>query len=632
MSYLIQPDSDVILLRNIPLDLSQEHSICFDDAGQQERYFKGEGRAKFTLTTYSYQRHSLGVIKVEKCADDLYDVNYMMFRNTAFGNKWFYAFVTDVEYINNVTTAVYYKIDPLQTWLFDFNIGQSFVVREMPKDDYANEQLVDEPLETGEYVVSHLATGGFSAITDSDWYNTRICVLVTNAIINVINSSSPFFVNPLTSGDLYVYPPIYQENASPQNPRLFELGDVGSVRCNNMSTGLLPLLFPNNDLGRSNLQWYIRFLESANASNSIVTMFIVPHFVDVSYSMTPYTQGTDKYYKVSAVIDDGNQQFKISRPSWVGTTDNPLPNTEIRNMKLYNYPYCFPFISDGEGDIQPFKPQYFYDNDGFFNFEFMYSCTSTLDLCFIPNNYKGMALNLNESYAITKCPQIPWITDYYNTYWAEQKVNITSSLIGDFLSAGSEILGGIQASAPAFNKLNYANANYGRLLRRGHAPQTIMKQQRSEIMQNMSNSSLGALAPVIDIGQTLGNLGIARHTSDRNHGVPTTDILAVRNIFKPYYGIMSITKEMAQVIDDYFTRFGYATHRSKVPNWRTNQRPVFNYVQTKDTVIDGHLPQEDAEEIVNIFEKGITWWHRTGNNIGNYTLNNRASSRGQYRT
>ena len=108
----IEPNSDIKIYRSIPLDTDYNHTLYFANVTQQNAYFHGNiNNLKYTLTSQSYQRVTEGKMKVEKNALDLYDCNYMAFRNTSFGQKWFYAFITKVEYINNSTCEIDYSID-----------------------------------------------------------------------------------------------------------------------------------------------------------------------------------------------------------------------------------------------------------------------------------------------------------------------------------------------------------------------------------------------------------------------------------------------------------------------------------------------------------------------------------------
>jgi len=65
-------------------------------------------------------------IFLEDVADYFYDCNYLCFQNGGFGNKWLYAFISDILYINENCTAITFEIDVMQTWLFDFEIKKSF--------------------------------------------------------------------------------------------------------------------------------------------------------------------------------------------------------------------------------------------------------------------------------------------------------------------------------------------------------------------------------------------------------------------------------------------------------------------------------------------------------------------------
>lgn len=55
----------------------------------------------------------------------------MMYQNTHYSNKWFYAFILGMEYVNDNMTRIVITTDPFQTWQFDITFMQSFVEREM---------------------------------------------------------------------------------------------------------------------------------------------------------------------------------------------------------------------------------------------------------------------------------------------------------------------------------------------------------------------------------------------------------------------------------------------------------------------------------------------------------------------
>jgi hypothetical protein len=104
---------------------------------------------KKTFTAQSYQRVKKWVMRLEVLADDIYDYNYMMFQNTSFGSKWFYAFITNVEYINNSVSEITYELDVMQTWLFEATVKPSYVERETAETDVIGANIAPEPIDIG---------------------------------------------------------------------------------------------------------------------------------------------------------------------------------------------------------------------------------------------------------------------------------------------------------------------------------------------------------------------------------------------------------------------------------------------------------------------------------------------------
>ena len=153
----IEPNTTIRLLRNIKIDNSYENTIYFSSKSAQYNYFVG--KTKYVLDYNSYQRHSKGRMRIQLLADNIYDCNYMMFQNSSYNNKWFYAFITNVEYINNVTSEITYEIDVMQTWFLDCTLGVSYVEREHTVTDEIGEHINPEPVDTGDFVCESMEMG-----------------------------------------------------------------------------------------------------------------------------------------------------------------------------------------------------------------------------------------------------------------------------------------------------------------------------------------------------------------------------------------------------------------------------------------------------------------------------------------
>lgn len=153
------PGSVIKILRDVPLDNTYKDTLTFGSKADQTAYFSA--KAKFTYSNTTYQRINT-TVKVQFTVDDLYDCNYIMFQNSNYGTKWFYAFIVNYEYINANTTEIQFEIDAMQTWAFDYTVHPSFVSREHIQVDSIGANLVPENLETGEYVVNGYTSGGVS--------------------------------------------------------------------------------------------------------------------------------------------------------------------------------------------------------------------------------------------------------------------------------------------------------------------------------------------------------------------------------------------------------------------------------------------------------------------------------------
>lgn len=148
MAYIV-PNSTVLLLHNVPLDSSYQHTIYWGTPIAQAQWFQQQTIANGAFSQLAYVRPETGIIRVQQVADKLYACNYMMYRNTAYGDKWFYAFVDQVIYISDICTEIRFTIDELQTWFFEANFRPCLVERNHLGVDIPGSSVTTEPVEIG---------------------------------------------------------------------------------------------------------------------------------------------------------------------------------------------------------------------------------------------------------------------------------------------------------------------------------------------------------------------------------------------------------------------------------------------------------------------------------------------------
>lgn len=86
-----------------------------------------------------------------------------------------------------------------------------------------------------------------------------------------------------------------------------------------------------------------------------------------------------------------------------------------------------------------------------------------------------------------------------------------------------------------------------------------------------------------------------------------------------YFLKMQVKQEIAKIIDDKFSVYGYPIYKKKNPDIYT--RPVVNYLQTKDANISVNAPMEVAERMQNDVNNGMWFWHNP-NTFGNFDTDN----------
>ena len=111
------PNSTLYLCKNVELDPNYNYTIDFENITAQANYFDSKIATEFEINEgYSYIRDSQS-LKVQANIDDLLGINYLFYNN---GNKRYYAFITKKEYINPTCTSLTFKLDVLQSFMFNY--------------------------------------------------------------------------------------------------------------------------------------------------------------------------------------------------------------------------------------------------------------------------------------------------------------------------------------------------------------------------------------------------------------------------------------------------------------------------------------------------------------------------------
>lgn len=572
---MIVPNSEVYILKNVPLEPSFDHTIWFDSPEQQATAFTTYALA-FYFNKVSYQRYPRPYITLDKTADELFDCNYMMFRNTSYGTKWFYAFITQIEYISNTTSRIYYTIDPMQTYLFDVNVGECWVEREHAMTDAIGDNLIPESFELGEYVY------------DSDYFpnlflkaNYVICILAT---WKAVYEDNKWIIKDASTGGV---------------------GGVDSGIYTGLTKNLFEYDLSNPKACVQDANAVIEAATKANKADGIVSITMYPKFFmnwsitgDLATGLVPHT------------VD--------SIPAFTGTFDGYKP----KNNKLYTAPFCGVYVDNLQGNAANYAYEYFKDRKPVFNIVGVVN--GNLECASIPANYKGLPTNFQESLIMGGFPQCAWNVDTFKAWIAQNKYAIAAGVANTAISTAARVgaavaTGGLSeiAAAPAAagtNVVSFPNA---------YQPPTGGG-SGGGITGAAINGSSNILNDTINL---VAQVKTASTQPNHARGQQSSSVFCAMGYQGFHYMPYRIQGQFAKIVDDFFSMYGYKTNRLKVPN--RNGRKAWNYVKTCGCNLTGSAPADVTASLVNIYDKGITFWRCTdlsaGNpftRVGDYSLDN----------
>lgn len=401
---VINPTTTVKLFSGVPLDSSYANTIYFPSLADQTAYFASLTPVK-TFTSQMYQRVNLGIFEANCKADEIYSCNYMAFQNSGFGNKWFYAFVKSVEYVNNNNARVSFEIDVMQTWMFDITREQCLVERCHSVTDGIGDNILPEPITTGEYMFENYGT---LAPDESTLFNEwLIAVEYSDVEADAVEGN--------------VYDGVYNGATI----KVFKTTTGGIAELNKL------------------LSKYIQKPEG------ILMIYILPVFA----------VGSD----ITEIPDSGAVLATTYKGKTAGILRTGINGNESfggyvpKNKKLYTYPYNFYHIDNGDGSGMELRYEFF-NNPSTLRFHLSTTVTPPVQIKLIPENYKGAEDCEAEFLTITNLPVGGWNYDTYKAWQAQNSVPIALKVGAGLLGLGIGIAtGGIGLAIGATTALGIAS-------------------------------------------------------------------------------------------------------------------------------------------------------------------------------
>lgn len=530
------PNGSIRVYRFIPLDNSYDNTIYFNGTTERDEYFNNQSYKVYTEQMYTKLANNRIKLNLNVNTEVL-TINYISFNTSPYGNFTYYAFVTNIDKISDKCVLFEYEIDVMMTY-FNRNgrtLEPTYVLREHSINDVVGENLEEEPIALGEMIDNHY--GHFNILNDSK----------RNLYIQFTNNDSSF------------------------NPATAPVGFNG-VRIGNAYSAL-NYAKVNKVSGETDTEFAKRVQIAIQAiianKNTVQNVFQAPFDVGT----VPHTYNflgsevTINMVTSAGTMIDTNESIEPIRS---GALDTYTP----KNNKLYTYPYNYLVLSNKQGGDYTFRYEFFTGNVCTFTFQGI--LTPLAPFRVYPTNYHLGYID----YALQIQTGSPcaWISDSYQQWWAQNKVNMGLSVLNSAISIGagiatggtSAVMGGVQAVNSAIN---------------------------------MGEEFVSAL-----------------HAPNPAHNTNDADLLAsLSNGLNVQWINRCVNRNEIKVIDDFFSRYGYAVNRLKIPN--LNSRPHWNYIKTKNFNCKITAPAPAINKIKSIFDRGITFW-KNPSEVGNFSLDN----------
>lgn len=618
MSY-IAPNSNIYLYNNILLDNSYKDTLYFETISEQNNYFESTKPYKYLFTNQYYQRTNKGTLKIEKNAELIGDCNYLRFNNTREGeSKWYYAFITDWEYINENVTEITYEIDDIQTYMFDVRIEDSFVVRCHSSSDGYNENVITEDINIGgDYICvdDHAITG----------FQTDTLVLMSTKIGSAGQTpSSAEQIDPVAS--IVGFPRASSVNRLPTTVGMVKFQELPNNPAVNQATSWL-----------ENRQW-------VGVPESVIGCYYVP---SVLASCVPLG--------ASYPLESGNTASLVGS-TYVGSDVNLLtyptyfkaPNEEItdayypRNKKLYNYPYNYFTVTNLQGQEVEFKYELFYGN-AVFGLTGIFLPQPTIML--YPKNYRGVEDDYDSAITLTDFPTMPITVDGYQQWlnhnagkMTADALNLVMTAIAGSMSAGlTPVLGTYSTLMTPYGPHVPAENTIARPLRNARSdehftPNNVSfvygesrrKQQRISNLSNVATGVAGAIGSFSDASRRPNGA-----TGNSSGG----GVMFALDKYQFRQHRMQIRRENAEMLDTFFDIYGY--QQNKVMHINQGVRPIYTYIKTAGCNVNpltiGSANRgcnaNVLSHISEIYDNGITFWKASANPIvGDYSIETRRAN------
>lgn len=385
----------LVYLCKTPLEKDYKNQLTFTNATNQLTYFNSKIFKSAEDFTYIKKDN---VITVNFPIDEIINCNYLFYKNTGFTSKYYFCFITNMEYVNENATRITFETDVWQTFMFDIVKKPCFVEREHVNDDTIGLHTVPENLETGDFIINKTVDYRLNSIGNGMY----IVIGLSNLVENFPTPSSSNY-NGIYSGLTYYV-----------------------LETPTKATQFIKALME---------AW------EYDASQSIYCLFIVPRqlFNNITIS---WQQGTIGDNTLDFGLIPSSESANTLTDNLTFSINDNIDGYIPKNNKLFTGQFNYIQATNNCGNTAIYKYEDFINNTP--KFKVQGSLTVGCSIRMDPLNYKvGDPDFLIENRTIKnyglmcgKFPTCSWNCDAYTNWLTTNAVNTVSEALGGLVKSG----------------------------------------------------------------------------------------------------------------------------------------------------------------------------------------------------
>ncbi|MCQ2737298.1 MAG: hypothetical protein MJ224_01670 [archaeon] len=390
-------NSQIIIASGINLDNSYKNVLSYNEQAMLNLV---NSKKITSRNNYSFIRGERESILVDVAYGDLVYANYIAFQNPNYSNKWFFAFIEDINYKSNSATEIFFTIDVWSTWFSNWTPARCFVIREHTNDDTIGANTLPEPLETGEFVVN-------SHIIDEEMDD------VVSDLVYVMSSTVDIYDGDGTSSDDFkrVFGGLYNGIYSGTKYYLIE------------ASGIEPKL---------------RDVAKAGKLDFINGLFMAPRVLArIPSELSPAIAESDTSVDYSIYI----------------AKQSTINGYTPKNNKLLTGQFNYLLVSNNNGASSVYEYENFSGDDA--NFKVQMALTPGCSIRMIPINYRGTHYGDEYGLNMGKFPICSYACDMYTNWLTQNSINIAGANVSsDDINIASA---GLSATLGIVNSLAFGD-------------------------------------------------------------------------------------------------------------------------------------------------------------------------------